>query len=439
MVGDPYIEQAIAAAGDPACSEDLAVDEGDDVVAFVHTAAERLQHCGFVVVRKVMNRTFMQSFRAPFTDYVRGLTNGSINTNGRTTHNEVYFIHKLAKKRWELLLPRSFASHELFGGERLSAVMSHFGVLGAEYVLHSLGAAISEGGSLDLHWHRDSETPYALGSSAGTDLPPHAVTLLSPLLDMQPNHGRTEFCVGSHHLTGLIKPFVGVEDPLLEPLLDDSSCPAQLRQVQPLLGVGDAVLFDYKLMHRAMRNTSPQLRALLYFTFSRPWFKDVGNFDAAQVDVVPQSGERDAYGMAPVASAAGTPLDALSEDDRQELVRLTRQARFAEPYVPDKKASAAPAAEVLEDIKNAFHPMSVMFEEQGYVLEDEDDEEVEEVEEVEDTEDKMERGDDDKDADEAKDAGEPRKSANCGIAPTTVGRRCPIRALFSQPMIPVSV
>lgn len=98
------------------------------------------------------------------------------------------------------LLPRSLASYELLSSPTVSTLMSHVEVLDSSYVLHSLGAAISEPSSPTLHWHRDSDYPFT--GVAGSDMPPHAITMLTPMLDMTHEHGPTAFCVGSAHLHG---------------------------------------------------------------------------------------------------------------------------------------------------------------------------------------------------------------------------------------------
>jgi ectoine hydroxylase-related dioxygenase (phytanoyl-CoA dioxygenase family) len=111
-------------------------------------------------------------------------------------------------------------------------------------------------------------------------MPPHAITLLTPMLDITDAHGPTAFCVGSAHLHGVNRHTATLRDGLDASLLNDEACPRGLSVFSPLLKRGDVLLFDYNTMHRAAPNHSPQTRALLYVTFSRNWFKDVGNFDA---------------------------------------------------------------------------------------------------------------------------------------------------------------
>ena len=47
----------------------------------------------------------------------------------------------------------------------------------------------------------------------------------------------------------------------------------------PLLNVGDALLFDYRILHRGLGNQSKTtIRPILVLTFSKAWYTDVLNF-----------------------------------------------------------------------------------------------------------------------------------------------------------------
>jgi ectoine hydroxylase-related dioxygenase (phytanoyl-CoA dioxygenase family) len=58
-----------------------------------------------------------------------------------------------------------------------------------------------------------------------------------------------------------------------------SKCRGTLRvPVWPPLQQGDAVCFDYRILHRGRANTTDQNRLVLVLTFCEPWFTDVLNF-----------------------------------------------------------------------------------------------------------------------------------------------------------------
>ena len=239
LFADAYVQRARDASDDHVCGADGEIDgiAAAANLSVLSEAIERMRRCGMAVIRNALETDFVRSFRRPFRDYVHGLSNGTISVDGRSSLNEPYFLHKLDEKRWEVLLPRSFAAHELFNSVVLRSVLSHFSILGRDYVLHSLGAALSEPGSTRLHWHRDSRFPMKDAGVAGADVPPHAVTVLIPLLDITHAHGPTEFCVGSSHLVGFDRNNYRLRDSSLAAFMDDANCPEGLRLYAPELKV----------------------------------------------------------------------------------------------------------------------------------------------------------------------------------------------------------
>jgi len=91
---------------------------------------------------------------------------------------------------------------------------------------------------------------------------------------------------------------------------------------------------------------------MLYLTFSRPWYKDEG-FDDADGDTSETAAhprETSPAASAPLGSAAGTPMPHLSDHQRNNLLRLARPARFAEPFAPpDSTFTQAYTARAVEE------------------------------------------------------------------------------------------
>ena len=322
---------------------DFAQGAGD--VSIFAEAVARLRRCGVVALQNVLNRSFLHDYRAAFTDFAWKLQTGEIDTSGKTSNGERFFMHRLqdggsrrTPARWEMLLPRSFASQELVRASAIDGILSHFAVLGPRYVLHSLGVAIAEAGVAGQVWHCDSPYPFEWGTAAGSDIPPYAITMMVPLLNLTVDHGPTIFCIGTSHTHGVFPEayYVASEDPtfrakaFLQISKDDCREGTGLREVQHVLQFGDAVLFDYQTFHRGGRNLSPDTRAVLYLTFSRPWYKDEG-FDDVDGEFLDER-ELSADATAKLASAAGTPLGEISPSLRSAMLRITRPARFAEPY-----------------------------------------------------------------------------------------------------------
>lgn len=116
-------------------------------------------------------------------------------------------------------------------------------------------------------------------------LPAYAITMIAPLLHMTPDHGPTQFSVGSSNLAGLeeSREEIKLRDETLRPHIrdqpdladrDDTSDYKYMRT--PLVSFGDVVLFDYQLINRGGKNVSPDLVSMLYLTYARPWYKDRG-------------------------------------------------------------------------------------------------------------------------------------------------------------------
>jgi ectoine hydroxylase-related dioxygenase (phytanoyl-CoA dioxygenase family) len=139
-------------------------------------------------------------------------------------------------------------------------------LLGPDLIMNSLGSVISLPGATDQHIHRDHPNIYAVPRQFHTDLswiekaPPYAVTVGIPLIELSEKTGNTRFWPETH----------------LNPV------PAE--ELKPETGVdfnaeiGTAVLFDYRVAHGGVANTSYQIRPLLYNVYSPPWFRDSINY-----------------------------------------------------------------------------------------------------------------------------------------------------------------
>ena len=106
-----------------------------------------------------------------------------------------------------------------------------------------------------------------------------------PLLHMTPDHGPTQFSMGSSNLAGMTEDRDDIllrDESLREHIDDQPDLGADDDYVDykymrtPLITFGDVLLFDYQIIHRGGKNISPDLRAILYLTYSRFWYKDKG-------------------------------------------------------------------------------------------------------------------------------------------------------------------
>ena len=91
--------------------------------------------------------------------------------------------------------------------------------------------------------------------------PAHCVNIFVPLVDVDEQNGPTEFWPGSHVLTEAGAAFAGASPSV--------SLAGQR---------GDAIIFDYRVVHRGRGNEGDNSRPVLYLTSSRSWFRDAQNF-----------------------------------------------------------------------------------------------------------------------------------------------------------------
>ncbi|CAB9519348.1 Phytanoyl-CoA dioxygenase [Seminavis robusta] len=323
MYADQLILDMLTTVTDPDCMK-REFDVSDIIDGFNATEASHVLHkCKLLVLRNVFDQEFLNEYKANFTAFIQGLRNGNIDLSGTTTNNEHYFQHKLDDGRWEVLLPKNLAHSMVVNNNHILRVLMQDIILGPDLNLHSFGTALADSGAGPQDWHTDSDFLFgdALYQTTGISqhhLPAYAITMMVPLLDMTPEHGPTQFSMGSSNLAGLTekRDNIPLRNEWLRPFINDQpdlDVEGDLRDYKymrtPLIGFGDVLLFDYQITHRGGKNKSPDLRAMLYLTYSRFWYKDKG-FEDDEVD---------SYG------------EEQSDNEKKLYKKLTETARFAIP------------------------------------------------------------------------------------------------------------
>lgn len=117
-------------------------------------------------------------------------------------------------------------------------------ILGDDAVLIHKGCFLSLPGAAPQEYHQDG-----VHLTTQTQKPCHAINVFIPLVDLNTRNGPTEFCLGSHMLglEGYDRDFV--ETPKVE--------------------AGRPVIFDYRLGHRGLGNSSQACRPIVYCTYAR--------------------------------------------------------------------------------------------------------------------------------------------------------------------------
>lgn len=122
---------------------------------------------------------------------------------------------------------------------------------------------IATAGAEEQKWHADGEH-----QNMEQHAPVHCFSVFVPLVDVPMERGPTEFFPASH--------FVTRQE---EPMKFNSQANNTLNQpLAPTMRVGDALLFDYRLLHRGKANLDIVDRPMLVFIFHQPWFKDLRNW-----------------------------------------------------------------------------------------------------------------------------------------------------------------
>ncbi len=140
-------------------------------------------------------------------------------------------------------------------------------LLGNDCTISSFGSVVAFAGAEAQSVHFDYP-PLFESEQICASLPPHAITLAVPLVDLDETTGSTAIWEGSHTR-------VGSRDEL-RTLADDSSWQGS---TIPFAKMGDVYLMDFRLIHGGTANRSDHDRPILYIVYSRPWFREDLNFD----------------------------------------------------------------------------------------------------------------------------------------------------------------
>lgn len=175
---------------------------------------------------------------------------------GTRIHNRRYIV--------TVPLKGPFNQPELYANPRLIEVMR--AILGPDCILNSVGAVVSLPGAIDQHIHRDYEPLFKERPELNELLPPYAITVGVPLVDIDAINGPTKIWIGSHRA------------------IDKQSVDSYPRHL--LSGpIGSCYFWDYRTFHAGGSNHSDQMRPLLYMAYTRRWFKDFLNPDRLVIDL----------------------------------------------------------------------------------------------------------------------------------------------------------
>ena len=136
---------------------------------------------------------------------------------------------------------------------------------------HADGAHQRQKSQPASHPQEDDDKTTRLPPPPQAYAPPYALCLFIPLMDLNETVGYTQFWPGSHRYRdlagfGQVATLVGATV---------STC---------LATAGDALWYDYRLLHRGMPNTSADtLRDVLQIVFYQPWYVERANYGTESI------------------------------------------------------------------------------------------------------------------------------------------------------------
>ena len=119
-------------------------------------------------------------------------------------------------------------------------------ILGEDCKCIHVGCMLSQPGSEVQQWHSDGDH-----ESNERHLPPHCLNVFVPLVQVTAANGGTELVPTTHIFRNY---------------------GSNVQSVTPMPGLGQALLFDYRLKHRGLGNSSANPRPILYITYATKTF-----------------------------------------------------------------------------------------------------------------------------------------------------------------------
>jgi ectoine hydroxylase-related dioxygenase (phytanoyl-CoA dioxygenase family) len=214
---------------------------------------------GALILEDIVDTAIIAEARRQFTESYSRYLNGGEYDDARTVGDGRVYI--------TINLSPPFDSPQLFANPYLLPILG--AALGDDFVIGAYGAVCSLPSAAAQLRHCDGEL---LFSRTGIDwlVPPAAISVVIPLIEMNEIHGTTMLWLGSHRDQKR-------SNELLNP--NGSTNFADVR-VEPVVREGSCMLWDFRLVHCGTTNRGVLPRPLLCVTYCRPWFLDHKNFTA---------------------------------------------------------------------------------------------------------------------------------------------------------------
>ena len=204
---DRFVQGTVDVWSDPECMSGTLDASSPNFSA--EDALRVFHKCRLVVIENFYSQDVLVEYKKKVTSYITGISSGRISTQGKTTlTGEPYYYAENAKRRFDVCFTDDMLHEEIMASDLLMKILMDEMVLDSDVQMLDFGVILSEPGAPLQNWHRDGgdylfQSSYRSSGIGGHDLPPFAVAVISPLLNVTYSHGPTEFCMGSTNWVGV--------------------------------------------------------------------------------------------------------------------------------------------------------------------------------------------------------------------------------------------
>jgi ectoine hydroxylase-related dioxygenase (phytanoyl-CoA dioxygenase family) len=225
----------------------------------IERASRDFRGDGALILEDIVDTAIIAEVRRQFAESYSGYLKGGHYDDALTIGNRRVMITV------DLIPP--FDNPQLFANSYLLPVLST--ALGDDFVIGAYGAVCSLPSAAVQQRHSDGGFLF-LRTGVDWLLPPAAITVAIPLIEMNEIHGTTTLWLGSHR-----------DQKRRNALLDPNGSADFIdSRIEPVVREGSCMLWDFRLVHSGTANRSTMPRPMLYLTYCRPWFLDHKNFSA---------------------------------------------------------------------------------------------------------------------------------------------------------------
>lgn len=248
-------------ASDPAAQEKLPGKTAAE-------AARLFRVHGALLIRNVFPVELVRALQTEFKARYESLPEAEIRARCMEVGEKRYMF--------TVALEGPFNDPALYASPRLKPILGE--LLGKDCVIQSFGAVCAFPGAGMQHLHRDHPLLFKEAGGINAFLPPYALHVVVPMVDLDEQTGTTALWEGSHRSKNQLE-LARINRPGADPLAGASL---------PYPRAGDCYLMDFRLHHRGTANVSDRARTILYVVYSRSWFQDHLNYrKQARLDIEP--------------------------------------------------------------------------------------------------------------------------------------------------------